>query len=74
VPPARYLRLRRLNAVRRELLRAKPGTVRVTDTAMRWGFWELGRFAREYRALFGELPSETVASRKRAPAQSAAAY
>lgn len=57
--PARYLRLRRLNRVRGELLRADPGAVRVTEVAMRWGFWELGRFARDYRRLFGELPSQT---------------
>ncbi len=65
VPPARYLRLRRLNAVHRELRSAESTPVRITDVAMRWGFWELGRFASEYRALFGELPSETVASRRR---------
>jgi AraC family ethanolamine operon transcriptional activator len=64
VSPIRYLRLRRLNAVRLELLRSEAGAIRVTDAAMRWGFWELGRFAREYRALFGELPSETLAGRR----------
>jgi AraC family ethanolamine operon transcriptional activator len=59
--PGRYLRLRRLNRVRRELRGADPATTRVTDVAMRWGFWQLGRFATEYRALFGERPSETLA-------------
>jgi AraC family ethanolamine operon transcriptional activator len=62
VSPVRYLRLRRLNAVRRELRAAEPGTARVTDVAMRWGFWQLGRFAVEYRALFGERPSQTLYS------------
>jgi AraC family ethanolamine operon transcriptional activator len=60
LPPGRYLRLRRLNHVRRELRAADPKTTRVTDVAMRWGFWQLGRFATEYRALFGERPSETL--------------
>jgi AraC-like DNA-binding protein len=63
VPPARYLRMRRLNGVRRELRSGDPATLRVTEVAMRWGFWELGRFAGEYRALFGERPSATLAAR-----------
>jgi AraC family ethanolamine operon transcriptional activator len=61
MPPIRYLRMRRLNHVRRELREAERGTTRVTDVAMRWGFWQLGRFATEYRALFGERPSQTLA-------------
>jgi len=32
----------------------------VTNEAARWGFLHFGRFAQEYRALFGELPSETL--------------
>jgi len=63
-PPARYLRLRRLNKVRDEMRSGDPESVRVTDVAMRWGFWELGRFAAEYRALFRELPSATLAARR----------
>jgi AraC family ethanolamine operon transcriptional activator len=59
VSPVRYLRLRRLNGVRRELHAAEPGATRVADVALRWGFWQLGRFAVEYRALFGERPSDT---------------
>jgi AraC family ethanolamine operon transcriptional activator len=57
--PRRYLMLRRMAAVRGELLAGRPGTT-VTDTAMRWGFFHLGRFAEEYAALFSELPSQTL--------------
>jgi len=32
----------------------------VTDFAMRFGFCQLGRFAIEYRSLFGETPSATL--------------
>jgi AraC family ethanolamine operon transcriptional activator len=70
-PPARYLRLRRLSAVRRELLRREPSPSRVTDVAMRWGFWELGRFARDYRTLFAESPSATLAGTPRQRASEA---
>jgi AraC-like DNA-binding protein len=58
--PTRYLTLKRLTAVRAELRQSDPETTTVTDTALRYGFWELGRFAREYRRTFGESPSETL--------------
>jgi AraC-like DNA-binding protein len=32
----------------------------VTAVALRWGFGHLGQFAADYRARFGELPSETL--------------
>ena len=62
--PARYLRHRRINAVHLELAAADPALTEVTDVALRFGFTELGRFAAEYRQLFGEKPSETL---RRAP-------
>ena len=31
----------------------------VADIAFRWGFTNLGRFARDYQDLFGETPSMT---------------
>jgi AraC-like DNA-binding protein len=58
--PARYLTLKRLTAVRTELRKSDPAAIKVTDTATKYGFWELGRFAREYRQMFGERPSETL--------------
>ena len=30
------------------------------DLASRWGFHNAGHFARDYRALFGEQPHETL--------------
>lgn len=58
--PLQYLRNLRLNGVRRELRDAAPRGDAIRDVAGRWGFWHLPRFAAEYRALFGELPSATV--------------
>jgi len=58
--PIRYLWLRRMHLARRALLKADPATATVTGIAMDYGFWELGRFATEYRALFGEAPSTTL--------------
>ena len=58
--PIRYLWLRRMHLARRALIRATPHTTTVTEVATASGFWELGRFAVEYRALFGEAPSASL--------------
>jgi AraC-like DNA-binding protein len=58
--PIRYLALRRMNLVRRALLRAGSSTTTVTRIATDHGFWELGRFSGNYRTMFGETPSETL--------------
>ncbi|HET8636513.1 MAG TPA: helix-turn-helix transcriptional regulator [Acidobacteriaceae bacterium] len=60
VSPVRYLMLRRMNLARRALREADAARTRVTDIAMEYGFWELGRFAVRYRSLFGESPSATL--------------
>jgi methylphosphotriester-DNA--protein-cysteine methyltransferase len=57
--PRRFLRDQRLRAVRTELHSAILG-VTVTQVATGHGFVELGRFASQYRAMFGESPSETL--------------
>ncbi|WP_419812105.1 helix-turn-helix domain-containing protein [Bacterioplanoides sp.] len=59
--PVKYLRLMRLNGTHKDLLQAEPGSKqRVVDIALKWGFVELGRFAREYQMLYNELPSQTL--------------
>jgi AraC-like DNA-binding protein len=57
--PTAYVRMVRLDRVHAELL-SRAGTASVTDVAMRWGFFHLGRFAQQYRERFGVLPSQTV--------------
>jgi AraC-like DNA-binding protein len=58
--PKRYLLGRRMELARRALGQAIPGAT-VADAATRFGFWHLGRFSTEYRLLFGETPSRTLA-------------
>lgn len=55
--PIRYLWLRRMHLARRALICADPAKTTVTEVATYFGFWELGRFATSYRALFGQSPS-----------------
>jgi len=58
--PHQYLLRRRIHLARRALLRGDPSVATVTSIATSHGFWELGRFAVLYRAMFGEVPSVTL--------------
>jgi AraC-like DNA-binding protein len=53
-----YERERRLRAVHGAIL-AEGGRRSITDIAMSFGFWHLGRFSGAYAALFGCVPTET---------------
>lgn len=56
--PMAYLRHARLRRVRDDL---SDGTAAsVTEAALRWGVTHLGRLSGDYRAIFGETPSETL--------------
>jgi AraC-like DNA-binding protein len=63
VAPMTWLKHRRLSRVHDELRLANPAEVNVTEVATRWGFFHLGRFASDYRARFGLLPSQTLRRR-----------
>jgi len=58
VPPLGYLRRLRLNVAKGDLANPHNNDA-ISDIAMRCGFSHLGRFATEYRRLFGETPSAT---------------
>jgi len=57
--PREHLQTLRLHAIRRALRRTHEPIIRV---AFDHGISHLGRFAAQYQALFGELPSETRAA------------
>jgi AraC-like DNA-binding protein len=64
--PHAYLKTRRLMLVHRALLSRERAPDLVKSIALGHGFWHLGHFARDYRDLFGKLPSETLTRRDRA--------
>jgi AraC-like DNA-binding protein len=57
--PMTFLRDVRLERVRRDLLIAGNKGWSVTQIATSHGFTQLGQFSKDYRTLFGELPSQT---------------
>lgn len=62
--PMAYVRFARMAQVRSELYLAPSHRRAITALARKWGFWHLGQFSKEYCALYGELPSQTL---RRAP-------
>jgi AraC-like DNA-binding protein len=58
--PMAHLRAIRLELARTELVRAARKEGSVAAVAALLGFGNLGRFAHDYQARFGELPSETL--------------
>jgi methylphosphotriester-DNA--protein-cysteine methyltransferase len=57
--PARLARLHRLNRVRRRLIEGIPESMKIMNVLADCEVTEFGRFAGEYKTLFGEMPSET---------------
>lgn len=60
VPPKTYLQNLRLHKIRSSLKAANPITSSITDIAMKFGVWHLGRLSQNYHQLYGELPRMTL--------------
>jgi len=63
--PKAYISARRLQLARQRLLRNDPNPVAISVVAMDCGFNHLGRFTQSYKKMFGEVPSETLKTRRR---------
>lgn len=61
--PNKYLKCHRLNAVRSALKRTDASKILIANIANKNGFWHMGQFAKDYKILFGELPSTTLKKR-----------
>lgn len=62
--PKNYIRNRKLECIRARLSDPNANVRSVTEMALDYGFFHLGRFAENYRSTFGELPSDTLRRRK----------
>ena len=60
ITPQGFIKLMRLHAARRDLLTSHNGESSVAEIAHSLGIYEQGRFATDYKKLFGELPSQTI--------------
>ncbi|MBL3526148.1 MAG: helix-turn-helix domain-containing protein [gamma proteobacterium endosymbiont of Lamellibrachia anaximandri] len=60
ITPKKYLLGQRMYGVHRQLWQSNPFETQIIDVANTWGFWHMGQFAKDYRCIFGELPSETL--------------
>ncbi len=58
--PMTYLRTVRLERCHQELRNTPAEDTSVIDIATKWGFSNMGRFARLYRSRFGEGPAQTL--------------
>lgn len=75
VGPMRLLKVRQLREIRCALMSPEASDHTVTKIAARFGVWDYSLFARNYKALYGETPLETLrngtAARNRANAMNA---
>ena len=60
ITPKHFMNLLKLNKAHEDLRDADALTTNVSDIAIKWGFSHFGRFSKDYKALFGVLPSETI--------------
>jgi len=68
--PVEYLRGLRLNLVRQRLVETPAAQLNIATAAAAQGFEQMSHFGARYRALFGELPSQTRRGSDQGPAAS----
>jgi len=61
ITPKQYLHSLRLNAIKNELLNSDNLQTNISNIALKYGFFHHSHFSFEYKKLFGETPSDTLA-------------
>ena len=65
--PHHYVMAHRLHAIRSAIRAAGPQDT-VTTICSQFGVWDFGRLAKQYKAQFGELPSQSLQAGRQLPA------
>jgi AraC-like DNA-binding protein len=65
MPAGEYLRKRRLRRVHQMLRDAPPDSMTIASAMARHGFWEIAQASAAYRAMFGQMPAETLSNAAR---------
>jgi AraC family transcriptional regulator, ethanolamine operon transcriptional activator len=60
ISPKAFVNSYRLNEVKKTILTMDASRTKIHEVAESYGFWHKGKFAADYKALFGELPSQTL--------------
>lgn len=60
VGPKQFLKIYRLNAVKKRLNNETTKSINITEAATLNGFWHMSQFAMDYQQHFRELPSATL--------------
>ncbi len=60
ITPKHFIHLLKVNRAHEDLIHADVKNTNVSDISMKWGFSHFGRFAKDYKAVFNVLPSETL--------------
>jgi AraC family ethanolamine operon transcriptional activator len=59
--PKQFSNYQRMRDCHAELLLGSRQQNSVSQVAMNWGFWHMGQFGSDYKKLFGQTPSATLA-------------
>ena len=58
--PVKYLIMKRLHGLHRDLRHFTPGSTTISKCSTHWGFTQFGRMSVQYRRMFGMSPSATL--------------
>ena len=64
IPPNTFIKRWKLNSARHMLIRSNPSTQTIAEVCTQVGFQHPSLFAQDYKYLFAELPSQTLARKK----------